>query len=142
MRPGFTLVEVVTVLVILGLGLAVAAPAFRAVMPRDEVSQLTGDVAGVLRSAARIARTRAEPVTVIMDSLGARYWVRFGEADSMTSGEFSLPPHLRIELPEARTVISFDATGRSTTSEIVIRGMSRTERITVDAWSGDVAIER
>jgi type II secretion system protein H len=142
MRPGFTLVEVVTVLVILGLGLAVAAPAFRTVMPRDEVSQLTGDVAAVLRGAARIARTRAEPVTVIMDSLGPRYWVRFGEADSLTSGELSLPPHLRIELPEARTVISFDATGRSTPVEIVVRGMNRTERITVDAWSGDVAIAR
>ena len=141
MRAGFTLVEVVTVLVILGLGLAVAAPAFRAVLPEDGLASAAAEVAGVLRTASRTARERAQPVTVVLDSSSARYWLRLPQ-DTMVADTFAFGADVTIELPAARLSITFQPDGRASRASFSVRHAQRAERIEVDPWTGDVAIQR
>jgi hypothetical protein len=62
--------------------------------------------------------------------------------DTSRSGTFLLAPHLRIDLPEARTIVSFGPTGRSTHTEIVVRGVNRSARVIVEPWRGDVTLEQ
>ena len=141
MRAGFTLVEVVTVLVILGLGLAVAAPAFRAALPQDGIAAASAEVAGVLRTASRTARERAQPVTVVLDSTSSRYWQR-GAQHTTAADTFAFGPDVRIELPAARLSITFQPDGRASRASFSVRHAQRAERIEVDPWTGDVAIQR
>ena len=140
MRAGFTLVEVVTVLVILGLGLAVAAPAFRAALPEHGSAAAAVEVAGVLRTASRTARERARAVTVVLDSAAPRYWLR-GAQDTMTADTFAFGADVRMELRAARVPITFQPDGRASHASLIIRDDQRAQRIDVDPWTGDVAIQ-
>lgn len=73
LRPGMTLLELIVVLALMGLVLAIAAPAFTT--PRSaEASGLTAVVA----TARRAAILRAEPVTLSLDADGA--WRIDGDA--------------------------------------------------------------
>jgi prepilin-type N-terminal cleavage/methylation domain-containing protein len=64
-RPGVTLLELIVVLALLGLLLAVAAPAF--VIPSEKKES---ELAVVLAAAQRAAILRAEPVTLIVSENG------------------------------------------------------------------------
>jgi type II secretion system protein H len=140
-RAGFTLVEVVTVLVILGLGLAVAAPAFRSALPEHGSNAAAAEVAGVLRAASRTARDQARAVTVVLDSASPRYWLR-GAQDTMSADTFAFAPDVRMELRAARQPITFQPDGRASRAAFIIRDEHRGLRIDVDPWTGNVAIER
>jgi prepilin-type N-terminal cleavage/methylation domain-containing protein len=65
LRPGLTLLELLVVLALMGLVLAVAAPAF--IVPRANEDSGLG---AVVATARRAAILRAEPVTVTLDSDG------------------------------------------------------------------------
>jgi prepilin-type N-terminal cleavage/methylation domain-containing protein len=72
-RAGVTLLELIIVLALMGLVLAVAAPAF--IVPKSEHES---DLAAVLSSARHAAILRAEPVTLSIDDAGA--WRIDGDA--------------------------------------------------------------
>lgn len=65
LRRGVTLLELIVVLALLGLLLAVAAPAF--VIPREKKDS---ELAVVLTTARRAAILRSEPVTLIVSQSG------------------------------------------------------------------------
>lgn len=72
-RAGVTLLELIVVIAMLGLLLAVAAPAF--IVP---TAHNRADLAAVLAAARRAAVLRGEPVTLSVDEAGA--WVLTGDA--------------------------------------------------------------
>jgi prepilin-type N-terminal cleavage/methylation domain-containing protein len=72
-RRGITLLELIVVLALLGLVLAIAAPAF--IIPRAVGES---DLATALGTARRAAVLRGEPVTVTIDAAGA--WRVDGDA--------------------------------------------------------------
>jgi prepilin-type N-terminal cleavage/methylation domain-containing protein len=72
-RAGVTLLELIVVIAMLGLLLAVAAPAF--IVPTADGRT---DLAAVLAAARRAAVLRGEPVTLSVDEAGA--WVLTGDA--------------------------------------------------------------
>lgn len=65
-RPGATLLELIVVLALLGLLLAIAAPAF--IVPNEKSEP---NVAAVVATARRAAILRAEPVTLTFEENGA-----------------------------------------------------------------------
>ena len=137
MRSGFTLVEVVAVLAILGLGLGVAAPAYLALSDGDEMSVAAAEVADVLRMSARAARERAMPITVVLDSTAARYWVVF--SDTVMAGNFATSG-IRLGIPAARIGVTFQPDGRATSANLFIHGPSGTRCIEIDGWTGDIDV--
>ena len=72
-RRGVTLLELIVVLALLGLVLAIAAPAF--IVPD---ARGTGNLESVLATARRAAVLRGEPVTLAIDDAGA--WRLDGDA--------------------------------------------------------------
>jgi prepilin-type N-terminal cleavage/methylation domain-containing protein len=72
-RRGVTLLELMVVLALMGLVLAIAAPAF--ITPRSNPS---GGLPDVVATARRAAILRAEPVTLAIDSTGT--WEIDGDA--------------------------------------------------------------
>jgi prepilin-type N-terminal cleavage/methylation domain-containing protein len=140
MRSGHTLIEVITVLAILGLGAAAAAPAYRAFAHTDETAAVAGSVADALRTAARMARERASIVTVIMDSTSLQYWVVV-PGDTVTTGSLG-GSAVRIAMSAARTMVSFEADGRASHASLSVHGPAGARYIEIDAWTGDIQVRR
>ncbi len=96
-RTGFTLLELIVVLAILGLGMAIVAPSLVLRSPSpDEALQR------VVSNARRVATRRAQTVTLVIDANGAWQVVGAGrdEHEVLLAGELDEPPlddvHLHI----------------------------------------------
>jgi prepilin-type N-terminal cleavage/methylation domain-containing protein len=75
-RAGFTLIELMIVVVIIGLLLGVAIPRVGTSITRDRVSRAAFVVQGVLDEATQIARRQGVPVTVTLQSSALRINLR------------------------------------------------------------------
>ena len=113
-RPGVTLLELIVVLALMGLMLAIAAPAF--ITPRAAgESGLTGVVA----TARRAAVLRAEPVTVVIEATGA--WAIEGDATPnarpIATGTLAEPVgQLRVRVSPLGTCVPDRAIGGTTST--------------------------
>lgn len=89
MRRGFTLVELVVVLVLMGLAVGLVAPALRPPQPAAESA-----VAPLLRTGRTAAVARGEPMVLKMNGAGSwRLDARgTGDGDPVASGIVSPPP--------------------------------------------------
>jgi prepilin-type N-terminal cleavage/methylation domain-containing protein len=102
-RDGVTLLELIVVMAMLGLVLAVAAPAF---IVRPE---RTGtDLERVLGAARRTAVLRGEPVTLSVDNAGA--WALTGDASptapAIATGTLEAPPgRMRVRVSPLGTCV-------------------------------------
>src|SRR5258705_13990107 len=63
---GFTLIELLIVLAIMGLVMAIAMPAYRAVMPGVELRSTARQAAAVFRAAPNLAILRSIPTAAIV----------------------------------------------------------------------------
>jgi prepilin-type N-terminal cleavage/methylation domain-containing protein len=72
---GFTLVEVVTALLIVSLAVAVAVPAFRTSGQDDDLTKARRRVETLFRLARDSAIRSGVPVTVILDSVQGLAWI-------------------------------------------------------------------
>jgi len=68
LRRGFTLIEVLIVVVLLGILLAVAIPSIGRTVTRDRVMRSAIVVQGMLDEASQLAARRREPVTVTLNA--------------------------------------------------------------------------
>jgi prepilin-type N-terminal cleavage/methylation domain-containing protein len=102
-RRGVTLLELIVVLALLGLVLAIAAPAFIVPSPPRE-----SDLGAAVATARRAAILRAEPVTLAIDAAGA--WRVDGDASpsapSIATGTLAQPiGNVRIRISAVGTCI-------------------------------------
>ena len=81
-RAGLTLIEVVVVLVVLGLGAALVAPAIRSSAEPDE------KLANVLAAARETAVRRAETTFLTVDAQGAWRIAALSDTTPIASGRF------------------------------------------------------
>jgi prepilin-type N-terminal cleavage/methylation domain-containing protein len=167
-RSGFTLVEIIVVLLVIAVGVAIAVPAL--LEPRQDDADM--DVA-VRRIDAlfRLARDSAvrggAPVTVVVDSVTGRVWLlsagagdepvaavpqqgpqrvpqrpsRLASRDAYEDGaELDLPVSVRLELSSARARFVFSPAGAVFGDSLVLRGAAAVQRITVQPWTGHAVV--
>lgn len=115
MKRGYTLIELVVVLVILVLAGGVMVPALAAWRPPTDIAAARGRVVSVAQLARERAVTSGGEVELVIDATNQRVWLRPRD----TSFVLSLPDGCRL-VGEARSVIRFAADGpaRGTVPEI------------------------
>ena len=139
---GFTLVELLVVLALMGLALTVASPLIANALPGTEMRAAARDVATSLRYARSLAISGNADVTFDVD-VEAR---RFAVSQSPRAGSF--PEDAEISLTTARSELSetgggrirFFPDGTSTGGGVEIVRDKRRFVITVDWLTGRVAI--
>lgn len=74
-QGGFSLVELMTVIVILGLTISITALNWQRIMPRSQLNAAVRNLSNVLQSTRSEAITRNQEYRVIYDLDEQRYWV-------------------------------------------------------------------
>lgn len=144
-RAGFTLVETLTVLVILGVAAAAVVPGLEALLrpgPRAAAEEL----AGAYRSARAAAASRRATATVTLDPRSGAWRVFVGPAsgaDGVLAGGNLLTGRAdtRIAAPGGdRLVARFDARSRARAPAVVFERAGDRFAVHVDPWTGAVRV--
>lgn len=129
---GFTLIEMLVVLAILGVAIGVAVGA----MPRRggglDMANATDSVSGALRLARARAIASGQPVIFSVAAGGAGYLIGREER--------KLPPSIRIAMA-GPPAISFGPDGSASGGIVRVVGVTRTALIQVDWLTGRVAMQ-
>lgn len=151
-RRGFTIVEMVIVMVILGMMAAVAVPAFKRWVQEDEMTMATQTIESLFRLARDSAVRSGANVTVWIDSASSGVWL-ISEADSaalpqagsvqgrvgVTPGEsIGLPASVGMHLSKGRARFAFAPSGAVFADTLELRSVMSSRVITLHPWTGDV----
>jgi len=85
---GFTLIEVATVLAIVGVLAGMSAIALSRMKTRGNFSSATGDFLSTLRTARAEAFARGNPTVVVVDAQAGRWWALEDAAGTFSLGSF------------------------------------------------------
>jgi prepilin-type N-terminal cleavage/methylation domain-containing protein len=139
-RSGFTLVEMLVVLMMIGAGAMVVAPALR--RPDERGASPSADALAAAIGKARLAAvTRAVPVMVEVDVAGGR-WTTVAQpadrrSDTVDAGALPLSPDTRLAGGDgAFAMVVFDGLGRARADRITVSDRGGAQEIEVDAWTG------
>lgn len=153
MRGGFTLLELVVVLALVGILAAVSVPALVSwTDSADPHETALRELVAVLESARARATDRAVPVRVVVDSGEGRYWTSALHPEGPAELERGLlidAGHGALELevagPDAqagRARFVFRPGGAAAGDTLILRDAGRSARISVDPWTGAARVER
>lgn len=139
-RAGFTLVEMLVVIVILAIVSAVTVPALRST-PDDDLTTSANALTTLMQRSRQTAVERGQSVTLVVDAENARYWAtieRTGIPDSVVSyGPVELASGATLTADDSRSRYVFAPTGAASGSPLTVRLDSRAAVITVNQWTGD-----
>jgi general secretion pathway protein H len=130
-RGGYTLVELVVVLVILALAGALALPAMAAWRPPSALAAATTPVIAALHLARERAVSSGRETQLVIDAANRRVWLRPRD----TSYVLDLPEGCQL-VGGARNVIRFAPDGPSHGTLPAIVCGARRARVAVDALTG------
>ncbi len=135
---GFSLIEIVVVLLLLGIAAAVTAPALARLDERDPVGDGAERVRGVLRGARLAAVERGRPVVVVIVPEEARYraWLAGDEARPLAEAALELADGVRLEATEPRPTFVFSPRGPAHGPALSVRRGARAATVAVDPWTG------
>jgi len=138
---GFTLVEVVVVLAILGITAAAVVPALGRIAPDDELTRTARRLDALLTSAQRTALERAVPVEVAFVPELDRYWIRLGDSVMLDSGAISGETAVRLWSTAARPRVRFGPHGIVDADSLALLGPSGAAAVTIDRWTGALHVQ-
>jgi prepilin-type N-terminal cleavage/methylation domain-containing protein len=114
---GFTLLESLIVLAIVGILLAIGTPSLIAAKNRAQLSQATDLVVASLQEAQREAMRRNQACTLTLDKLDNKIE---GEQGCLLSGNRNLPEAIDLDYTGASGEIRYGIRGNTTTNKSVI----------------------
>ncbi len=138
-RRGFTLIEVVVVLVLLGVVAGVTVPAFRNTAAGGPRAEVTGEVLRLLEGARSTALDRATATRLMLDARSGSYRVEAesaGQRVSIRNGRILLPAGVGLEGGPGWLPARFTSTGTAVMDTIAVVGPDGATRISVDRWTG------
>ena len=138
-RSGFTLPELLTVIVVLGICAAVAAPAFRP--PGRSAAAAAEALRSVFLDARGAAAREGTTVTVELRTATGEFAVvaerAGGIADTLNVGVLPVPPEGVVRGGEGGVArAAFDPLGRARADRVSITEREVRHEVTVDAWTG------
>jgi prepilin-type N-terminal cleavage/methylation domain-containing protein len=166
-RGGFTLLELVAVMIIISITTVIAVPAFRSLIVEDDITTATHRIEALFKVARDSALRGGLPVTVVIDSVSGSVWLdspvppplddtlsveqrrrnarTIGKYTSLTSADstgesLELPRGVSLELTRARATFVFAPSGATFADSLVLRTPLTTRLLTVDRWTGDVIV--
>jgi general secretion pathway protein H len=135
---GYTLLELITVLLILGAAAAVVAPSFFSGLVRSPLDAAAERAAALLEDARAAAVRSGSPVTVDLSI--------DGRALRSPTDTLLLEPPLRIEASGSERAVVFYPTGLAAGARWIVRtseaGVAHTAVIEVSLLSGEVVVRR
>lgn len=141
MRGGFSLIEVLVVLVILSITAGITAPTF--LIERDDpLIEVTDEVTSVIRQAREAALKRGLRMQLTIESSSGRWWLDSDPATRAASAHGQIP-----RLPMLRTggaeVIRYRISdlGVAAGTPVVLSSPEQRVTLTVNGWSGDVEVQ-
>ena len=155
-RSGFTIIELIVVMVILAVMTSLAVPAFRSWVDEDDLTVATRRIDTLFRLARDSAVRSGTPMTVWIDSASARVWLvpvildsaatappvtRAGrsEVTALGAGEdIGFPASIHLQLSRARASFRFAPSGAVFADTLVLATAAASRRITLNPWTGDV----
>jgi prepilin-type N-terminal cleavage/methylation domain-containing protein len=143
---GFTMIELVVVLAIIGLAATVVAPAFRR-LTRD-AHTTTDAIITLYAGASRAANVRRVPVTAIIETASGRFTMLTEPApstprDTIESGTLPLASGARLSGgQDGWAVVSFDSHGGARGSTIGIIQEQESYEVQVDPWTAEAIVRR
>lgn len=157
--PGFTLVELVVVLIVLAIVVAVTLPAFLAPREEDDIARATYRIEALFRLARDSAVRGGADVGVHIDSATNRVWLDVTGAPPdttrpvVTTGsarlsglrggigeDVGLPASVRMQLSKARASFTFRPDGATFGDTLLLVAPGATRLITLHPWTGDVLV--
>jgi prepilin-type N-terminal cleavage/methylation domain-containing protein len=137
MTRGFTLVEVVVVLVLLGVMAAVAAPAFLNEARGNDLRDGAAVVQRILDRARVTARVSGHRVTVTLDATNSRYWID----DPALTGAIALPAGATLWSERPRARVTFQPAGPASADPIAVQAHGVSAALRVDRFTGEVTTD-
>lgn len=137
MRPGFTLVEVLIVLTILGFSAGVTVPPLLDWAAESRQEDGVDEVLRVVRSVREASLREARAAELTIDPVAGRYWITTGDPEEplAESGSLSLGT-AELVATGPRLRLHWDARGRMTGDSILIRTARGLRVLTADPWTG------
>jgi prepilin-type N-terminal cleavage/methylation domain-containing protein len=138
-RCGFTLLELVVVIAILGVTFAVAIPSLTNRSRYDE-SDVAGSITRLLERARNTAAEQARATRVTIAPSTARAWFRIGDSDTALDSAITLalPSGTTLSATTPRVEFIFEPSGRARGDQLLIDANGARTSISVDPSSGDI----
>ncbi len=144
LRAGFTLVEMMVVIAILGIAAGVSVPAMRDLRSADPLVRGTNEATTMLARTRQTAVERAETMRLSVDPATRRYRVRTlgsdAASDSVTTDSLALPEGVTIDDAQGRLTVTFAPTGEARGDTLTLRWQGRAVAIAADQWTGDAHV--
>ncbi len=141
---GFSLVELMVVLTIVGLTTAVALPAVAAASGADAETDIAEELAILLRSAHRMSVVRGSTIELYVDPSSGRWWLSDRvDPERMAAGRLGMDAGTRLRSSSPRLGYLFSPRGPVRSEPVTLATSSgRTLTVSIDPWTGAVGVDR
>jgi prepilin-type N-terminal cleavage/methylation domain-containing protein len=143
-RRGFTLMEMVLVLLILGIIFVMVVPSVTSIGRDPEEGKPWKEIADLLRSSRDLALKNAVTVRLVLDPQSGRYQADTAGARGgglAYEGELSVGMAMYVEADSARAKFVFRPDGSAFADSLIVRQMGYATKVWVDPYTGEVLIE-